>query len=147
MEGQNWVSGYLFELLQTVGIVGGLLLAAYTTWKDGRARRVTNSISINDQHRRIWKDLYKPQDLARVLKSDADIKKQPVTIGEEMFVTTVIAHLSTVFRAIKDGEFIKVEGLRRDVREFFTLPIPNTVWNSLKFFQDSEFVQFVESCI
>ncbi|MGZ4973092.1 MAG: hypothetical protein ACXWDN_10055 [Limisphaerales bacterium] len=146
MEGSNWVAEHLLDLLQTVGIVGGLLLAAYTTWKDGRARRVTNAIAINDQHRRIWKDIYEHRDLVRVLDREANIQNEPVTIAEEMFVTTVVAHLSTVFHAIRDGELIHIDELQRDVRDFFTLPIANAVWSKLKSFQDGEFVRFVDQC-
>jgi len=35
-------------------------------------------------------------------------------------------------------------GLKKDVREFFSLPIPRAVWNEMKSYQDSDFVRFVE---
>jgi hypothetical protein len=53
----SWFSEHSFDLFQTVGIIGSLLLAAYTTWKDVQARRIGNSIAINDQHQKIWKDI------------------------------------------------------------------------------------------
>jgi hypothetical protein len=140
-----WISEHWFDLLQTVGIVASLLLAAYTTWKDDRARKITNSIAINDQHRKIWKDIYEHPELARVLDMEADAKD--ISVGEELFVTTIVAHLSTVFRAMKDGEFVKLEGLQNDVREFFLLPIPKAVWAKIKPFQDGHFIAFVESCL
>lgn len=140
-----WISEHWLDLLQTVGIVASLLLAAYTTWKDDRARRIGNSIAINEQHRKTWKDIYEHPELARVLDVDADAKD--ISIGEELFVTTLISHLSTVFRAVKHGEFVTLEGLQRDVREFFALPIPKAVWEKIKPFQDRDFVAFVESCL
>lgn len=142
---QNWIAEHWFDLLQTVGIVGSLLLAAYTTWKDDRARRIGNSIAINEQHRKIWKDIYEHPELARVLDMEADAKD--ISVGEELFVTTLISHLSTVFRAVKQGEFVKLEGLEKDVREFFALPIPKTVWEKMKPFQDGKFTTFVEYCL
>jgi hypothetical protein len=45
------------------------------------------------------------------------------------------------------GIFVKLQGLEMDIREFFILPIPKTVWESLKMFQDAEFTAFVESCL
>lgn len=141
----GWISENWFSLLQTVGIVASLLLAAYTTWKDDRARRISNSIAINEQHRQAWKDIYEHPELARVLDMEADAKD--ISTGEEMFVTTLISHLSTVFRAMKQGEFVTLEGLQRDVREFFVLPIPGAVWKKIKLFQDRGFVAFVENCL
>lgn len=143
----DWIAGHWFDLLQTVGIIGSLLLAAYTAWKDDRARRIGNSIAINDQHRRIWKDIYEHPQLARVLEKDADVAETPVSLGEELFVTSIVAHLSTVFRAMKHGEFVKLEGLQNDVREFFALPIPKAVWEKLKPFQDANFAKFIETAL
>jgi len=48
-----WFQDHWFDLLQTVGIIGSLLLAAYTTRKDERARRIGNSIAISEQYRQI----------------------------------------------------------------------------------------------
>jgi len=145
--GTNWLGEHWFDLLQTTGIVGSLLLAAYTAWKDDRARRIGNSIAINGQYRTIWKDVYEHPALARVLEKDADVADPPISIGEELFVTTIVAHLSTVFRAMKHGEFVKLEGVQNDVREFFTLPIPKAVWEKLKPFQDANFAKFVETAL
>ena len=146
MEVSPWFADHWFDLLQTVGIVGGLLFTAYATWKDERARRIGNSIAITEQYRQIWKELYERAELSRVLAKDADVKKQPVSIQEELFVKTLVLHLGTVYRAMNHSEFVKLEGLRRDVREFFTLPIPREVWQRVKSFQDEDFVQFVGKC-
>ena len=142
-----WFREHWFDLLQTVGITGSLLLAAYTTWKDAQARKIGNSIAINGQYRMIWKDIYEHPVLARVLEKDADVIETPISTGEELFVTTIIAHLSTVFRAMKHGEFVKLEGLQNDVREFFALPIPKAVWERLKAYQDANFAKFIETAL
>ena len=38
-------------------------------------------------------------------------------------------------------------GLKDDIREFMSLPIPKAVWAKMKDFQDKEFVVFVESAL
>jgi len=143
----NWITGHWLDLLQSIGIVGGLLFSAYTTRKDERARRISNSIAINEQYRQIWNEMYNHPELSRVLTKDANVKQMPVSRQEELFVTTLILHLSTVYRAMKDGEFVKLEGLQRDVKEFFSLPIPRAVWNKIKEFQDKTFVIFIETSL
>jgi hypothetical protein len=141
----NWVTEHWFDFFQTIGIIASFLVAAYATWKNERARRIGNSIAINDQYRNIWKDIYEYPELARVLDPEADA--EDISIGEELFVTTLISHLSTVFRAVKQGEFVKLEGLKKDVLEFFVLPIPKTVWHKLKQFQDEKFVVYIDQCL
>jgi hypothetical protein len=147
MEETNWIATHWFDLIQTVGIIGSLLFAAYTTNKDERARRIGNSIAMNDQYRQIWKEIYDHPKLARVLQKEADLEKEPVSVEEERFVTTLILNLGTAFRAMKYGEFVTLEGLQKDVQGFFSLPIPKTLWQKLKPLQDASFVKFAEDCM
>ena len=147
MEATRWLATNWFELLQTAGIIGSFGLTAYIAWKDERARSIGNSIAISNQHRELWKTVYGRSDVGRVLNKSADLEGQGVSLAEELFVTTLISHLSTVFRAMKYGEFVKLEGLRKDVQEFFALPIPKAVWGKLKPYQDNHLVVFIESCL
>jgi len=68
MEGLQWIGEHWFDLLQTVGIVGGLFFTAYTTRKDDRSRKIANLIAIKQQYREIWKELYDRPQLGRVLE-------------------------------------------------------------------------------
>lgn len=86
------------------------------------------------------------QKLARVRNPAVNLTKQPVTDAELMFVTLVIAHANSVYYAMSDALVVKYEGLRGDIAEFFTLPIPKSVWEKTKQFQNDEFVAFVEFC-
>lgn len=140
-----WFQEHWFDLFQTVGIIGSLLFTGYTTQKDERARRIGNSIAINEQYREIWKELYVRPELSRVLSDHVELDKQPVSAEEELFVHMLILHLGTVYRAIKEGMFVKLEGLQKDVGEFFALPIPKAVWKKAKPLQDRDFVEFIES--
>ncbi len=85
-------------------------------------------------------------NLASALAATADLAKQTITREEEVFVNLVILHTDSAFYAMKDELVIKLEGLRRDVRWFFSLPIPIVVWERVKVFQNDEFVAFVEQC-
>jgi hypothetical protein len=145
--GANWTSSNWLELLQSIGIIGAFLLTGYVAWKDEHARRIGNSIAITDQYRQIWRELYRHPELARVLVKDVDLEKHPASKQEEIFVTTLILHLGTVYRAMERHEFVKLEGLRKDVEEFFALPIPDSVWKKIKPFQNADFTQFVENCL
>ena len=57
------------------------------------------------------------------------------------------ASIYCVYRATKLGMYPHLEGLRRDVREFYSLPIPSQVWERMKSFQDRDFVSFVEDAL
>lgn len=142
-----WISGHWFDIFQTTGIVASFLVAAYTTWKDERARKIGNSIAINQQYRETWKELFRHPRLARVFAENTDVEKEPVSVEEETFVKMLISHLSTVYRAWKQGEFVKLEGSQKDVQGFFTLPIPKAVWEKFKPLQDEKFAAFVEDCL
>jgi hypothetical protein len=143
----SWLAQHWLDLLQSVGIVGSLGLTAYLAWKDERARQIGNSIAISSQHRELWKSVYGRSNVERVLEAQPDLAASPITHSERLFVTTLLGHLSTVFRAMKHGEFVQLEGLRKDVQQFFALPIPKAMWKKLKPYQDHQFVEFIESCL
>ena len=140
----SWIGQHWFDLLQTTGIVGGLIFTAYSIRKDEQARRISNSIALNAHHHEIWKELYSYPQLFRIMAKDLDLKSAPVSEREELFTKTVIVHLSTAYRAMKHGEFVKLEGLSRDVKTFFSLPIPRAVWRKIKEFHDRDFIDFID---
>jgi len=144
METASWITGNWFDLVQTVGIIGSLLIAVYTVRRDEKARKVGNSISISQQYQEIQRELIRHPRLKRIFDENVNFQEAPVSIEEEAFVKMTIGQLSTVYRAMKDGEFVTFEGLRKDVHDFFTLPVPKAVWNKYKSVQDREFILFVE---
>ena len=138
---ENWVA-----TLNAAGIVGSLLFTALSLRADIKTRRIGNLMAITKGHREIWTEFLQRPKLKRVVDAHADICSQPVTWDEKVFVRLVIVHLHSVHQASDRGLFIKPEGLRRDVWSFFSLPIPATVWEDEKAFQDDEFVDYVEQC-
>jgi hypothetical protein len=141
-----WLTENAFELLNALGIVGSLLFTAHSLRSETKTRRVANFLAITEAHRNIWKEHFKNPHLARVLSPQADLTKEPITSEEEIFVNLVIQHLGVVFQSTKDELMINLEGLRRDVASFFSLPIPATVWEKLKMMQNHRFVAFVDEC-
>jgi hypothetical protein len=143
----NWILEHWFDLFQTVGIVGGLLFTAYAVRKDERARKITNLIALNERHDYIWSKLYERPELARILKKDVDLNRQPISDEEWLFAKMLIIHLDTVRRAAKAGMFVEIKGIKSDIRDFLRLPIPKMVWEKIRPFQDEEFVEFVETAL
>ena len=143
----QWASDNWPTLIQNLGIIGGLLFSGYSAWKSERSRKIGNLISVTAHYREIWSEFYAQPQLARVLEKTADLVKLPVTRKEELFVNTLFLHLDVVRRATKIGMFFKLDGIRKDVREFMSLPIPRAVFEKNKPFQDKDFTKFVESCL
>ena len=142
----RWLTGNWFDLLQSLAIVAGLLFTAHSLRSDAKTTRVNNLLAITDGHRKVWTEFYRPE-LKRVLSEQADPSRGEITHEEEVFVNFVILHLNSVFYALKSGLAFKIEGLRRDVGWFFSLPIPRAVWTKTKLLQNHDFVMFVEACL
>jgi hypothetical protein len=75
------------------------------------------------------------------------LQDQPVTYSEEVFVNVMIQHLHAVYQATKNGLFIRTEGVKRDVRSFFSLPIPKAVWTKAKPLQNRDFAKFIDTAL
>lgn len=59
----------------------------------------------------------------------------------------LITQLAVSFAAREAGVLPPMRGLEKDVHDFFSLPIPNHVWQWSKEYQEPEFVDFVERCL
>jgi|SRR6266850_5346183 len=147
MEFLDWFSVHWFTLLQSAGIIGGLLFTAVSLRIDAKVRRVGNLIAVTHEHRDIWTQLYKRPELWRVVDRDLDLEQAPPTAEEELFVNFLILHLASVHEAMREGMFVQLPGVQRDIRNFFSLPIPNLVWGKLRSLQNIEFVAFIEKSL
>jgi hypothetical protein len=142
---QNWLAEHWFDLIQTLGVVGGLLFTSHALRRDEKARRVSNLIELTRQHRELWMRLLEQSELFRILHPDANLLKKPMTEKEERFVRFLILHLNAFYQAIKADFLDQPAGLRADIKTFFALPIPQAVWKGMKPFCDGDFVEFVET--
>jgi hypothetical protein len=143
----EWFAHNAFDIMGSIGIIGGLWFTAFSLRSDTTTRRTANLIDITASHRDIWKLYFASPELARVFDRKADISKMPITQKENVFVNMLIAHIGTSFYLMKHAHVIKPEGLQRDIKEFMALPIPKAVWEQTKAFQNDDFVAFVESCL
>ncbi len=142
----EWTSQNWFNLLSAAGIIGGWLFTVYSLRSQTETLRVANLLSITANHREIWKVFLQDKQLARVLDASADIVRQPVTEAERTFVAMMILHVNSVYFATKDELMVTLEGWRRDIAQFLSLPIPREVWEKIKVLQNDDFVSFIESC-
>jgi hypothetical protein len=143
----HWAQAEWFNLLQSLGIVSGLAFTALALRADTKSRRVNNLLNVTQGHREIWTSFYARPELSRVLQNSVDLDKSPVTDEEALFLTFLILHLASSFYAMKSDLFISQDGLQKDIRWFFELPIPKLVWQKSKSFQNPDFVDFVEGCL
>lgn len=141
-----WITHNSFALFQSGVLAAGLLFIGFGILSEAKARRVSNLIRLTEQHRELWERMYVQPELARILDRDIDVETENVTPDEEMFVTFIILHLSSTYFAIRAGFFQKPHALRKDIEEFFSLPIPHAVWEKVKELQEPPFVRFVERC-
>jgi hypothetical protein len=135
---QNW-----FELLSSVGI----LFAAYTIHVDAKERRIGNFLTIVSNYRDVWKECLRNPSLIRVLDPSADVMKQPPTRAEELFVGLVISQMSSFYYAAKNDLVVQLEGSRRDMAQFLSLPVPQAVWHTVKPLQNKDFAAYIDSAL
>ncbi len=142
-----WLADNWFNLFSSLGIIGGFLFTAASLRSETKTRRVANLLTITINYREIWKEFFNTPELARVIDPAANVFKRPVTPDEEFFVNIVLAHTSSVYEALKDELLTKQEGLRRDVKSFFSLPIPKAVWHQTRLLQNQDFAAFIDSSL
>jgi hypothetical protein len=139
----QWFTENWFNLFSSLGIIGGLWFTAVSLRSETKTRRIANLLTITANYREVWKEFFHTPELTRVIDPKADVAKHPVTPQEELFVGQVISHINSVFYATNDELVIEWEGLRRDVAQFISLPIPKAVWIKTKLLQNQDFAAFI----
>lgn len=142
-----WLGIHAFDLLSAVGIISGLAFTAVSFREDTRSRRLNNLVRLTEQHRDIWEESQKNPKLARIRDPKADLYTKPVTADEAQFVMLLMFHLHCWYRAIEGREVSSLEGLEKDIRNFFGRPVPRHVWEERKAFFDRDFRQFVDELL
>ncbi len=145
--GGGWIAENWFNILSAVGIVGSLLFTAISLRSETKTRQVGNLLILTKNYRELWAELFDRPALRRVLDASVDLLSEPITLDESFYINMLIQHLGSAFQAMRSGLTIKPEGLKQDVREFFSLPIPHAIWEKIKVLQNDEFVDFVETCL
>lgn len=94
---QNW-----FPLLQSTGIIGGLLFTALSVRRDTRARRAADLLKLAEQHRDLWSEIHRRPELSRILSADVDLLSSPITPVEKEFLDIVFVHFYTGWLLAKE---------------------------------------------
>ncbi len=143
----DWLSTNWFNLLSAVGIIGSLLFTGISLRSETKTRRISNLLTLTQNHRELWAEMFRRPGLERVLDPSANLDSLPVTLDEHFYVAMAIHHLNSAYRAIRSGLLIKPDGVGEDIRGFFSLPVPREVWRKLRSLQNEDFVAFVEACL
>jgi len=141
----SWFGSHWYSLLESLGIIGSLIFTGLTVRRDLAARRVTEHLTLAGQHRRLWGQLHRRRGLERVLESNRDLDKEPITREEQLFLELAFVHFHTGWLICRDNDSLTpVRVLALDARHFFTLPAPSAVWAGVRQSYQPEFVAFVE---
>ena len=89
---ETWLSEHWFNLAQTVSLGAGLLATVATLRMDINMRKIQNLFTLTTAHREIWSVLYDRPQLNRVLESNPDLAREPITPEDELFVHFLIRH-------------------------------------------------------
>lgn len=142
----GWLSENWFSLVQSAGIVGGLVFTAASARQDTRSRRNGNLLTFTSQHRELWSEVHRRPELSRILQRDVDLIAQPMTVAEEEFLNTVFVHVQTGWDLAKNDDFLSPEVLETDMRNFLTHPLPRLAWESRRKSRDPRFMAFMDAC-
>jgi hypothetical protein len=86
----SWVDGNWFNVIQTVGIIGSLWVAAAAANRESRTKGIENLLSLSEHHRELWKEIPGQDELARIFQPDADTLLIPVTLAEGEFLNGMV---------------------------------------------------------
>lgn len=144
----SWCAENWHSLFESVGIIGSLLFTGVALNRDLSERKVAEHLKQATQHRRLWGQLLRRKELSRLLEPDRDISQSPVTREEQLFLELAFVHYHTGWLVARDdGGLISLDILAADAGNFFELPVPQAVWQSVRSTYQSEFVSFVDGAV
>lgn len=142
-----WSSVNWFDFLQTVALVGSLLVAAAAANREARAQEDKNLFALAEKHQALSDTALARPDLERVFREDIDVLAEPATAAEAQFLNAKIVHYLTSWRIARPGAAISKQELAADLRGFFSLPLARAVWEKTKGSRNPRFVRFVTHAI
>lgn len=147
MEGIWWWRHW-HEVLEAVGIVGGLIFTGVTLRHDLQARKIAEYLTQATQHRRLWGQLHRRPGLRRLLEPDRDVAEEPLSVEERRYLELVVTHFHTGWLISGAGHsLVPLNVLAADAGHFFRLPAPAAVWAEVRRVYQEEFVGFVDRAI
>lgn len=143
----TWCEGNWFNLVQTAGVVGSLLLAAAAASREAKAREIGNILTLSAHHRSLWSFVAEKPDLQRILNPNTDALIKPATVSEELALNEIFTHFLTGWRVASAGGITSLRELSADVADFFSLPLPRAIWEKTKSSRNRRFVVFVDKAL
>lgn len=143
----TWLADNWFTLIQSLGVIGGLSFTGLMVRRDGKARKITDLLTLNQQHRELWAEVRQQPELVRIARESVDFVTAPVSEAEEEFLNLVIVHFYTSWLIVNAGSLVDKAAFAGDLRSFFKLPIPSAVWERTKTARDPKFVEFVQNVL
>lgn len=134
---------FIFQLIQSLGIIITLVITIVNLLKNNKYLKSSNSLMITQNHGEIWINILNNDDLKRVFDKNADIVSTPVTEKEHYFTNMIFLHMSSCLKMCNSKSCFQIEGMKNDIKDILSYPIPNFVWTSVYKYHDKEFVDFV----
>src|SRR5258706_16204147 len=100
---EEWLTNNWFSLLQSLGIICGLLFTATAIRRDTAARRASDLLSLSERHQELWSELYRRPELHRIRRKEVDLVAEPVTSMEEEVFKLVFFHFHLGWLLVKRG--------------------------------------------
>lgn len=121
----------------------GIIYAVRTFSNSYKLNRVNFIYQLTQSHRDIWSKIHQAK-IERIIDPNADT----ATISEEekRHVIFIVLNTKVSYEAHKVKVYPITKEVQLDVGAFMNLPIPNKVWESLKYYYERDFVNFVDKC-
>jgi len=142
-----WFRDNWFPVIQTLGIVGSLVFTALSIRQATNARKASDLLTLTEQHRHLWNEVYSRPGLTRIYEEKIDLLANPVTVAETLFLNEVIVHFHTGWQLSCHGSLLTLQAMKADARTFFKLPLPHAVWRQTTGTRDPKFVHFIDACL
>lgn len=136
-----------FVWLQSAGIIGSLLLAAYATLRDVRTRKVTNYLQLIAYHRDVWRMTMELDGLSRIRQSEVSASDAPITDKESQFLSFLFLHITCSYELRRSNSLAVIEKLEYDIADLMKFPLVRQFWVKNQRFYNSDFVEFVDWCV
>ena len=144
----SWLGDHWHSLLESAGIIGGLVFTGVTVRRDLEARRVTEYLTLATQHRRLWGQLHRRKSLSRLLDPERNLADEPITRSELNFLSLAFVHFHTSWLISREaGLLLPMPVLAADAGNFFHLPVPRAAWEQQRATYQGEFVAFIDDAV
>jgi len=143
----SWITDNWKDVVTVLGsLVGGwIAVAAFQRNRERDIKEDQNALS--KAHENLWSNVRDKPELRRVLLTEVDLGKKPLTTQEEVFLNLVFVHFERGWEAAKTNKILTMEAYTADVRGFFALPLPRAAWEKIKKTHNPKFVRFVDKAL